>query len=348
MATAAQQADLIERIEALRFPLPPQPASDDWKDWYHFVLLHAATGWRAIVNVNLAGGGASAELQYTLVIHVPGAPPRLHGVSRSLPWRVGMVLPRPLSIRSDEVELVFDQQVFGLRVQPRGLDLGIALHARPDATPLLVTEGSAFGSGFIGWGVVPRLLVGGEVWACGQKAALTHDWFCYQDHNFGRFRWGEDFGWEWMVAHVEAPEQPAITVVVDLRSDRTHRRGGLPYLFVLVGRELRKVFLGPSMTMRWAWSDGARLPPRLPGAMATLLGSQTEREPVAVQIEAADERDRLSLRLEVDAHLQIVAADNRGGGHSRIGEVSGAVTIALRLGESSVEARGLAYAEFTR
>ena len=348
MSTAAQQAGLIERVEALRIPVPPQPASDDWKDWYHFVLLHAASGWRAIVNVNLAGGGDAAELQYTLVIHAPGEPSRQHGASRSLPWRAGMVRARPLAIRSDEVELVFDQQVFGLRVQPRGLDLGIALHARPDATPLLVTEGSAFGSGFIGWGLLPGLLARGELWAWGQKAAITHDWFCYQDHNFGRFRWGDDFGWEWMVAHVQAPQQPAITVVVDLRCDRTHRRGGLPYLFILVGRELRKVFLGPSMTIRWIWSDSVRLPPRLPGAMATLLGGRTEREPVAVQIEAADERDRFSLRLAVDAHLQIVAADNAGSGHTRIGEASGAVSIRLRLGETELEAHGLGYAEFTR
>lgn len=348
MATAAAQAELIERVEALRIPVPPQPSSDDWKDWYHFVLLHAASGWRAIVNVNLAGSGDAAELQYTLVIHVPGEPPRLHGACRAVPWRPGMVAPRPLSIRSEEVELVFDQQVFALRVQPRGLDLGISMHARPDATPLLVTEGSAFGSGFIGWGVLPRLLAKGEIWACGRQAAITHEWFCYQDHNFGRFRWGEDFGWEWMVAHAQAQDHPPITVVVDRRSDRAHRRGGLPYLFVLVGRELRKVFLGPSMTMRWGWSDAAGLPPRLPGAMATLLGGQTEREPVAVTVEAADERDRFSLQLRVDAHLQIVAADNRGTGLSRIGEASGEFTLSMRLGESALEARGLAYAEFTR
>ena len=72
----------------------------------------------------------------------------------------------------EDLPLSFDQQVFGLRVQSQGLDLGIALHARPDAAPLLVTEGSAFGSGFIGWGLVPRLLAGGELWACGAKAAI--------------------------------------------------------------------------------------------------------------------------------------------------------------------------------
>ena len=56
MATTAQRSEGVERVEALRIPLPPQRAEGDWKDWYHFVLLHAASGWRALVNVNLAGG----------------------------------------------------------------------------------------------------------------------------------------------------------------------------------------------------------------------------------------------------------------------------------------------------
>ena len=87
MATAASQAELIERVEALRIPPLPHAATADWKDWYHFVLLHAASGWRCIVNVNLCGGGEQAQVQYTLVVHVPGQPAQLHGCSRSVPWR---------------------------------------------------------------------------------------------------------------------------------------------------------------------------------------------------------------------------------------------------------------------
>jgi len=347
MATAA--SDLASHVEALRIPASPQAAASDWKDWYHVVLLHAASGWRAIVNVNLAGGGEAAQVQLTLVVHAPGEPPRLHGASRSVPWLPGMARMSPPSIRTDEVEFSFEQQVVRLRVRPRGADLALDLHARPDATPLLVTEGSSFGSGFIGWGVLPRLLARGEIRACDRGAAIDHDWFCYQDHNFGRFRWGEDFGWEWMVAHARPAQGPEVTVVVDLRTDATHRRGGLPYLFIVIGRELRKVFLGPAMRLRWTWSDEARVPVRLPGAMATLLAHRAERAPVAVQVEAADERDRVSLRLAVDAHLQVVATDSRGPpAYTRIGEASGEVELALRLGDVEIEARGLAYAEYTR
>ena len=348
MATAASEGDLIERVEALRIPPLPHASSADWKDWYHFVLLHAASGWRCIVNVNLCGGGAHAQVQYTVVVHAPGEPPRLHGCSRSVPWLAGMVQARPLLVRTEELELRFEQQTFVLRLQPRGVDLAIEFQARPDATPLLVTEGSSFGSGFIGWGLMPRLLVSGKLRVCDQDTAIDSNWYCYQDHNFGRFRWGEDVGWEWLVAHAQPAGGPALTFVVDLRTDRSHRKGGLPYLFVLVGHRLRKVFLGPALDLRWQWSANAHQPPRLPGVMASLLGDRPSRRPTSLRIHAADERDRATLALAIDDYLEIVAPDNLGAGYTRIGEASGAVTLALHLADETVEGAGLAYAEYTR
>ncbi|HSI61357.1 MAG TPA: hypothetical protein VLA16_27610, partial [Ideonella sp.] len=322
MVAALSEAELTERVEALRIPLLQPGTPLDWKDWYHFVLMDLASGWRAIVNVSLAASGDDAELQLTIVVHEgggdPAAAPPTHGCSLSVPWRAGMVQARPLRIQAPGLSLAFEQQVFVLAARPHGSTIEVELQARPDATPLLVTEASPFGSGFIGWGVMPRLRAQGRLRVGEREVAIDPGWFCYQDHNFGRFRWGEDFGWEWLVAHCQSsdgPQAEPITVVVDVRCDQLHRRGGLPYLFVLSGRAVRKVFLGPAMRMRWHWSEQASLPPRLPGAMATLLADRTGRHPVAIEVTAADELDRLQLRIAVDAYVEIVAPDNRGAGH---------------------------------
>jgi hypothetical protein len=361
---ALSPAELVDRIEALRIPAQPQAVAHDWKDWFHVVLLHAPSGWRAIANVNLAGGGDDAELQWTLVVHRPngadgadgadgaegarGVPGLgLHGASRSQPWRSGMVASRPLAVAGDEAAFGFDGRRIALRIAPRDLDLQLSLHALPASTPLLVTEGAPFGSGFIGWGLLPQMRAEGRLAACGESAAVGDGWFCYHDHNFGRFRWGDDVGWEWLVAHADCADE-AVTVVVDRRTDRAHAGGGLPYLFVLVGGALRKVFLGPAMRLRWHWHDAPRLPPRLPGAMATRLADRPVRRPRAVTLEAADERDRIALSVDVDAYLEVVAPDNRSAGFARIGETSGAVSIDLRLADRRLEGRGLAYAEYTR
>lgn len=348
MNAILQASELFDRVQALRIPASPHAAAANWKDWYHFVLWQPGHGWRVLANISLNGGGERAALQFTLVVHVPGHGPVMHGASRSGPWRAGMVQAEPLSIRSTEVELELRDQVWHLQLQPQRLDLALQLHARADSTALLVTEASPFGSGHIGWGLVPRLLAEGEVRACGQQAAIAGDWFCYQDHNFGRFGWGDDFGWEWLVAHAVASDGRAFTVVIDLRTDRTHRRAGLPYVFIIAGSELRKVFLGPAMTLQWTWSDRAVLPPRLPGTMATLLADRTERIPVALGVRGADERDQMHLQLAFDAHLQVAVPDAVQPSHTRISELSGAATLSMRLDGSMVLAHGTGYAEYTR
>lgn len=342
---ALSPAELVERIEALRIPAQPQAAAHDWKDWYHVVLLHPASGWRAIANVNLAGGGSDAQVQWTLVVHRPDG--RLHGASRSQPWRAGAVTARPLAIACDDAAFGFDGERIALRIAPRDLDLQLVLNAAPASTPLLVTEAAPFGSGFIGWGLLPQVHAEGRLAACGDAAAIGAGWFCYHDHNFGRFRWGDDVGWEWLVAHADCGGE-AVTVVVDWRTDRRHASRGLPYLFVLVGGALRKVFLGPALRLRWQWHDAPALPPRLPGAMATRLADRPVRAPRAVLLDAEDERDRIALTIEVDAYLEVVAPDIRSAACARIGETSGPAALALRLDGRSREGRGLAYAEYTR
>jgi hypothetical protein len=82
--------------------------------------------------------------------------------------------------------------------------------------------------------------------------------------------------------------------------------------------------------------------------LAIRLGDRTTRTPVALTVDAADERDRISIALDVDAYLEVVGADNQGPGLTRIGETSGAVALTLASSASSLQARGLAYAEYTR
>lgn len=341
-------AESVGRVEALRVPALPSAAAHDSKDWYHVVLLNAASGWRAIANVNLAGSGGDAVLEWTLVVHAPGEPSRLYGASRSQPWIPGMVRARPLAIHGADASYGYDGWQIAMHIAPRDIDLRLNLVARPAATPLLVTEGAPFGSGYIGWGILPLLQAEGEIAACGASGQIDGSWFCYHDHNFGRFRWGEDFGWEWLVAHAVGEDGEPMTVIVDWRTDRAHTAGGLPYVFIVMGGQLRKVFLGPAMRLRWQWDDAAALPPRLPGAMATLFADRPVRRPRAIVLDAADERDRIQLTVAVDSYYEIIAPDAGSTAATRIGESSGLATVELRLADRCLAGRGLAYAEYTR
>lgn len=345
------QAALLERVEALRIPVERPGTPDDWKDWYHFVLLDLDRGIRAIANVALIGNTAHGEIQTTLVAHVPrgdGGRPLTYGTATTREWRPGMVRAEPLAIHAEGVTLEYRSRRFELRLDGGATGIALALEGRPKAAPLLVTEAAPFGSGFVGWGLVPGVDVTGELTLCGERFALGERWFCYQDHNFGRFRWGEDFGWEWLTAHGRSARDEAVTLVLDWRTNRNHSAGGLPYLFVYVDGALAKVFVGPALRIRWRWADGARLPLRLPGAMASVRAGLGVTEPLRIEIAAVDDRDRLDASVAIDGFVEIVAPDNRSPRCTSIGESTGSASVAFSHRGRAYEARGWAYGEYTR
>ncbi|MGR8931907.1 MAG: hypothetical protein ACU836_14840 [Gammaproteobacteria bacterium] len=339
-------SDNLARVEALRIPVAQPGTPADWKDWYHFVLLHPASGMRALCNVNLTGG-RWPELQTTLVVHLPEQDGNLccYGATASQDRLNGMVSAQPLTIRGQQLELTYQHGHFVLQIADAGLVL--AMTAKVQAQPILVTEASPFGTGFIGWGLVPGLRVAGKLRVCECDFQLNRDWFCYQDHNFGRFLWGDDIGWEWFVVHGVCSGGPALTVVLDIRTDRSHTQAGLAYLFICIDGALSKVFVGRSLRVVWHWSQQATLPLRLPGAMATLAADITARQPLAVEISAADEKDRISLQIAIDSFVELLAPDNQRPQYSRIAEIGGTAELELGFQDRRYQARGLAYGEYT-
>jgi len=67
-----------------------------------------------------------------------------------------------------------------------------------------------------------------------------------------------------------------------------------------------------------------------------------------VVLDAADERDRIHLTVDVDAYFEVIAPDGRSTAATRIGETSGPATMELHLADTCLAGRGLAYAEYTR
>jgi hypothetical protein len=341
---------VLSRAAALRIPVDQPNTPGDWKEWYHFVLLDLDRGTRVLANVSVSGNTQAGEIQLTLAATFrrgDAAGLDTYGSATSHEWRRGMVSAAPLRIRADDLSLSFARGTFQLEAHDPRAQLALAINVEAASEPLMVTEGAPFGSGFIGWAIVPEAKAGGRLHACRQAHAIDARWFCYHDHNFGRFRWGEDIGWEWLVAHARTEDGRAITAVVDLRTDRAHRQGGLPYVFVHLEGKLRKVFLGATLRFTWTWSEVAMLPPRLPGAMASLFADRAARRPTRVSIEGVDERDSFTLQLAIDSMYELVVPDNRGGQYTRIAEVSGPADLSLTWRGRTAFGKGLAYGEYT-
>lgn len=186
---------LINQIESLRIPLDDSESPLDWKDWYHYILIHPKTGMRILVNITLMGRPQRGEIQVSLIINSPNylLPLSLQtpdliatfAAAVSIPWKSNRVCSQPLEIQVKGVHLQINGEQSKIRVFDEPSQLSIDFKTQAKATPLLVTEDAQFGSGFIGWGLIPGLEVVGELDVGETKFNLNSDWFCYHDRNFG-------------------------------------------------------------------------------------------------------------------------------------------------------------------
>lgn len=347
---------LLARVEALRIPLDDPASPIDWKDWYHFLLLDRQGKVRILVNMTLVGRPEQGEIQVSFLVNLASeylvpeyrvdAPMATFGTALSFPWRSEMVRRNPLRLQANGVLLSIDGKHSTLEVQDQRMQLSIRCQAEAEAMPLLVTEDSPFGSGFIGWGLVPGLQVMGELSVGGRNFSIDREWFAYHDRNFGRFRWGEDIGWEWFVAFAICDDGRQMTLVLDQRTNKDHSLKGLPYIFVYLGQDLHKVFLGSSLAIHWEWSRSPVTPVRLPGIMASLFADRTLKVPKTLQVEAADEQDRLLLNVDFETAIELVVPDNQDRQYSFIEEVTGSFEVSLFLSGETLRAKGLLYGEY--
>ncbi len=343
-------------VEALRIPVLDPLSPPDWKDWYHFIVINKLTGMRSLININMMGRPEQGEIQVTLIVNLPSEqlpePIRPHTTLAtfsqvfSLQWKLGIVRQFPFQLQGDQVHLEINEGNYIVEVSDPRSQISISFQGEARATPLLVTEASPFGSGFIGWGLVPGFAVVGELLIGGNSYSLDQNCFGYHDHNFGRFRWGEDIGWEWFVVTATCPDGREITLILDQRTNKDHSARGLAYIFVYIDHKLRKIFLGNSIRIDWNWSNSIEKPLRLPGIMASLFSHRSARIPQNLQIEAADDQDDLSMQVNFDGMIELIVPDNQARQYTFIEELTGEIEVSLSLKDESYQGQGFIYAEY--
>lgn len=103
------------------------------------------------------------------------------------------------------------------------------VHFAATSEPFVVRNEPA-GDGRISWLFVPRLRATGWLHIGGRQHRFADD-LAYHDHNWGRFRWGDDFGWTWGTILPTAPEDPWSMVFVEI-TDRNWLRSVSRSLYV--------------------------------------------------------------------------------------------------------------------
>ncbi|MEP6691321.1 MAG: hypothetical protein ABJD07_09200 [Gemmatimonadaceae bacterium] len=327
--------------DVLRPPWPADPSAAAYKDWLHLNVFDHATGSVGLLNVSLHGApdDRRARAAGSALFHVPGTgwvgSLDITGIADA---RVGLA-----SIALERVAIAADGSDGTIHASVRMPDdaLRASIVATPAGRAIDLQRQFPFGSGWISWFLVPRLSLRGQIEAAGRSLDMATA-TAYHDHNWGRWHWGDDLGWDWGTFSAPAPGP---TIVIGRTTDRDHRTAG-PWSMVVDTGGTRRFFSGEAVSVT---TTGVMPPPqrRLPGALAALHGDdRAPRLAEFVRVCGSDGIDHVDVEFRARASAQIITADPMRRGFGFINQRVGAFSAALSIGGAHSEASGLAVVEF--
>lgn len=210
---------VLARSDFVRAPLLAADAPD-YKEWHHFVVH--APGSPVLINVSLTGDGAA----------------RIIVIAHDRRW-TGVVErfdPSQLAVSADLGELTLGAS--SMRVTPDGYRVRVDLPHRgirgevefTSVSRPFVVNNQPVGEGRMSWLFVPRLRAAGWLRINGRDIVFD-DEQAYHDHNWGRFRWGGDFGWTWGTIVAEERDNPWSLVFLQM-TDRRRLRSTAQAVYV--------------------------------------------------------------------------------------------------------------------
>jgi hypothetical protein len=187
---------------------------------------------------------------------------------------------------------------------------------------------------------VPRLSVQGGLIVGDRHIDLRHA-SAYHDHNWGRWHWGDDLGWEWGACHAR---DPAVTLVVSRATNRAHSHATGTMLLVDAAGE-RRTFSGPGIRIDYHGRLATEMK-RVPGALAALHQDRIAAPlPARIMVHADDGVDAITINFQPRAAAQLIAGDPARRGYGFLHEMVGEFEVSGRISGQTVAATGLAVFE---
>jgi hypothetical protein len=240
------------------------------------------------------------------------------------------VQPLGMDITLGSSRLFYSGQRYDLQLTDYAGRIEIRLQVAPLAEPMVVWKDTPIGRGHINWVILPNLVANGAVRIEGRNYQIAGA-RAYHDHNWGFWRWGDNFGWDWgfCAAATEVADAP-ISIVYDRTVDRAGHRVIEHSLAIWHGETLARFFARQMLTTRRSGSYRGSIR-RSPGVAGLISGARVATIPARVDITAQDGEDRLEASYIPDAAMQIGIPRETAFGLVELNETLGWLTLTGRL-----------------
>ena len=350
------EQNISSLIQEFKIPYKNPFCPIDWKDWFHYILYHPATGIRILYNLCFSGIPNVGYISDTFIITGPSgfikhengvsSLEESFGYSRNLLWNDGdVVTPFLKCIKSEVTININAQNSLYLRANNPDAHISFYFYGRIGCTPMYVPELKQYGKGFMGWGIIPSYRMQGEIFINHQYINVDKNWYAYHDRNFGRFNWG-NIGWTWFVGRISISENERWTYILHQNNRNDLTQIGDPMLIIHKNDRLQKIFLGETIKIDIEWSLDINRPVILPGSMASIFNDRFIRKPSKIYIKAKDIEQEIYLELTTTSFFELIVPDIESKAFTFLKELSGSLVVCNQNGrKDSACKNGFFYAE---
>ncbi|GAS88521.1 hypothetical protein [Mycolicibacterium brisbanense] len=283
----------------LRAPVLAAAQPAGFKEWHHFVV-HGRTG-SFLINFSLAcedtPTGRSRMAPRVIVIahdrQWTGAVERFAETALDISADLGActVGANRMIVRPDGYEVLIDLP--GIRGE---------LHLTPVSRPFAVNN-QPVGQGRMSWLFVPRLRADGWLRIADREHRLEAA-LAYHDHNWGRFRWGEDFGWTWGTILPAEPDDPWSAVLLQM-TDRHRLRFLSQALYVWHHDDPAAIFRHAEVHIGTSGRLGRAPDCTLPPPMRLLIDGDVPGVPEHVEVSATRAGDTVHAEFRPQSYARL-------------------------------------------
>jgi hypothetical protein len=273
---------ILTGSDFLRAPILAAAQPDGFKEWHHFVIH--GRGHRILINFSLtnetsADGRARLAPRVIVIAHDDrwtGAIERFDTTALDVSAGLGELTigENRMIVLSDGYRVLIDLPDRDIRGE-----VEFASVSRP-----FVVNNQPIGEGRMNWLFVPRLRADGWLRICGREHRIEHE-LAYHDHNWGRFWWGDDFGWTWGTILPSESDDPWSLVFLQM-TDRRRLRYLSQAVYVWHRDEPAAIFRHAAVATRTLGVIARGVDCTLPAPMRLVLDGEVPGVPECVEITA--------------------------------------------------------------
>ncbi len=317
------RVDDAKSLDCLRVPTTFDDDLDAYKEWQHFNVFDSKSGLFALLNFAIIGNPFDRNTACVRIGLFRTAANEIRGsIEPELADNLKVSYLDP-GLAFPGVSVTYRDRCYFVKCiiehAAAEVDLSFAIASTP-----LTTLTKPFGSGFLGWTVFPRMTANGTIRLGGKRYAIKNA-AAYHDHDWGRFNWGEDFGWHWGIFLEDRASG------LTLLFDQSTRGLGTPAmrssLLVYQGERLVADCSGHDLDVEFT-DVFDKAPIVLPGVLRATHGRPSCRVPKVVTLTGRDlAKQQMVVTFTADTVVQFIAPHHRGPGETQLNQVLGNIDV---------------------